>query len=176
MIIYKITNLVNNKIYVGQTVSSIGTRISQHFHQSIKKNGDGLLGKAIRKHGRKNFIIEQIDLASSLDELNKKEIYWIKELDSHVKNGGYNLAFGGNSRAGWKENPIKTQSRISKIYKPIVCIETGEIFPSIKSAAERLGVTPGFLTNVIKGRKPSAKGLHFKYENKLNKETLCLCV
>jgi len=167
MFIYKITNLINEKIYVGQTVSPLTVRLSQHFHQSLKKNGDGLLGKAIRKYGRENFIIEQIDAASCLEELNNKEVFWISRLESHVTSGGYNLAFGGSSRAGWKEDPTKTKARIAKNFKPIVCIETGEIFPSIKEAAEKMGITPGFLTNVLKGRKQTAKGCHFKFIGKM---------
>jgi group I intron endonuclease len=167
MIVYKITNLINEKIYVGQTVSTLSVRLSQHFHYSLKKNSDGVLGKAIRKYGKENFIIEQIDIASCLEELNSKEVFWIKELGSHVTFGGYNLAFGGSSRAGWKEDPIKTKARIAKNFKPIMCIETGEAFPSIKEAAKKMGVTPGFLTNVLKGRKQTAKGCHFKFIGKM---------
>jgi len=167
MLIYKITNLINGKAYVGQTVATLGIRLSQHFHQSLKKNGDGLLGKAIRKYGKENFGIEQLDSAASLDELNKKETFWIKELKSHATLGGYNLAFGGPTRAGWKEDPEKSRIRLSKIQKPIKCIETGEVFPSIKIAAEKMGITPGFLGNVLKGRKQTAKGFHFNYIGKM---------
>ena len=51
--------------------------------------------KAILKYGAENFTVEQIDIACSQDELNKKEIYWIKYFDSANKDKGYNLSLGG---------------------------------------------------------------------------------
>jgi hypothetical protein len=166
MIIYRVTNLVNNKIYVGQTVTTLGIRWSQHIHVAVKKGGDGYLGKAIRKYGIENFSVNEIDSAMSSDELNKKEIFWIETLNSHASKNGYNLAFGGPTRAGWKEEKQKTIIRTAKLNKPVICVETGEIFHSTKAAAESIGITPGFMTNVIKGRKSTAKGFHFKHIGK----------
>ena len=163
MIIYKITNIVNNKVYVGQTVKSVSIRRSEHVSEAIRRNGDGLLGKAIRKYGKEKFLIEPIDSASSKEELDRKEQEWIVKLNSHVSNGGYNLAIGGSSRAGWKEDPSKTAIRIAKRYKAVICLETREVFQSIKEAANKIGVSAGFMGKVVKGSKPSAKGLHFQY-------------
>jgi hypothetical protein len=73
--IYKTTNLINNKIYVGQ-------------HSVIEKNdvylGSGfLLKKAIKKYGKENFKKEILEYCDSKIEMSKKEIFWIEELKSH---------------------------------------------------------------------------------------------
>lgn len=86
MLIYKITNLLNNKIYIGQ---------EKNFNESYF--GSGLaISKALLKYGRENFkkeIIENgIEYKSLLDE---REIFWIKFHNSQNKNIGYNIAAGG---------------------------------------------------------------------------------
>ncbi len=89
MIIYKIKNNINGKVYIGQTNSSLSHRISQHLHS--KKS---LVSKAIIKYGIENFDISVIDEADSREELNKKEIYWIKYYNC-ISPNGYNLDEGG---------------------------------------------------------------------------------
>lgn len=166
MIIYKATNIVNDKLYIGQSMYSLPYRWSQHKHAAFKAKVMDVFHKAIRKYGKDNWKIEIIDTAQSADDLNIKEIEWIKKSNSHYINGfGYNMSFGGSSNAGWKEEPKKTEKRINKIKKPIICVETGEIFPSIKEAANKFNITSGFMGSVVKGIKPSAKGLHFNYVN-----------
>jgi len=94
MIIYKVTNLINNKVYIGQTTRSLNERKRQHLYSS--KNEVGFkIHKVIAKYGKNNFKWEKIDIAVNKDELNKKEIYWIEYYDSY-KNG-YNSTFGGNT-------------------------------------------------------------------------------
>ncbi len=85
MIIYKVTNLLNGKIYIGQSIKDD----SNYFGSGV------LIKNAIEKHGKDNFIKEIIDTANSVDELNEKEIYWISEYNSTDKKIGYNLCSGG---------------------------------------------------------------------------------
>ena len=69
MQIYKITNLINNKIYIGKDTTSD----SKYF-------GSGLLIKrAYQKYSKENFTKEVIDETDNYDELSKKEIYWISK-------------------------------------------------------------------------------------------------
>ena len=96
--IYKIVNKVNGKSYVGQTIYDIKTRFRNHKHASHTQNT--YLYKAMRKYGFDNFTIEEIDVASNLEELNNKEIYWIKELNTKVPNG-YNIVDGGGGVKGY---------------------------------------------------------------------------
>ena len=88
MIIYKITNLVNGKIYVGQTKFSVEKRFKEH----AKANSP--LGHAIRKYGKENFKAEVIEICQTFTELNEREIFWIAKLNCKVPNG-YNIADGG---------------------------------------------------------------------------------
>ena len=92
--IYKITNLVNNKLYIGQVVTykGIQQRFERHI-QSAEAGADFKLSRAIRKYGKDNFTIEIIDFANSREELNKKEKHWIYYYDSF--NNGYNMTLGG---------------------------------------------------------------------------------
>lgn len=94
--IYKITNLVNNKIYIGQTVNSINHRFNQHINSAIHFKGCPYLGKAIRKYGSENFKIDVIEDNISTNALNDREKYWIKYYKSNNTDFGYNLTRGGN--------------------------------------------------------------------------------
>ena len=87
MIIYKITNIQNNKVYIGQTKESIKKRFSRHMgYQALEH--DTKFYRAIRKYGKENFLIEEIDSATTQEELDEKEVYWINFFDS--VNSGYN--------------------------------------------------------------------------------------
>ena len=98
-LIYCITNTKNGKQYVGQTTCSVKARWQHHV-----KNARNLclqpLYCAIRKYGEDAFVVKQIGAAESLDELNRKEIFYIAEL-STLAPRGYNLEGGGRSRTGY---------------------------------------------------------------------------
>ena len=98
MIIYKITNKTNGKIYIGQTVKDLSARWKRHCCPS---SGCTALHNAIVKYGADNFTVEQIDVACSKEELDRKEQYWIKHFNSRVPNG-YNLSDGGDGCLGYK--------------------------------------------------------------------------
>ena len=86
MQIYKITNLINNKIYIGKDTTSNPS----YF-------GSGLLiNRAFDKYGKQNFIKEIIDETSDYKELSEKEIYWISYYNSTNKEIGYNISKGGD--------------------------------------------------------------------------------
>lgn len=86
MFIYKTTNLINGKIYVGQSSKDI----------DVEYFGSGrILLKAIKKYGKENFIREIIEVCCDKNELNNKEIFWINELKSCDTNIGYNISIGG---------------------------------------------------------------------------------
>ena len=96
MYIYKITNKINNKIYIGQVYNkTIQDRFKRHINEASEKS-KSYIGRAIYKYGKENFICELIDTASSLKELNEKEKYWISYYNSTNHNIGYNLTPGGD--------------------------------------------------------------------------------
>jgi len=91
-IIYCVTNIINNKKYIGQTTKSLKVRKRNHL-STIKRN-ETAFQKAINKYGKENFTWEIIDHAHSLEELNSKEIFWIDYYNTYGKNG-YNMTLGG---------------------------------------------------------------------------------
>ena len=87
--IYKTTNLLNNKIYIGKKHKNYF--VPDYFGSGI------LIKKAIKKYGKENFKVEVIDWCDSLEELNMKEKYYIETLNSDRHTGlGYNIAKGGD--------------------------------------------------------------------------------
>jgi len=96
MIIYKATNKITGKIYVGQTTQPLEKRIKDHVKES-KSNIKRPFLLSIKKYGIDNFIFETIDSSSNLDELNDKEIYWIDIYNSVTPNG-YNITGGGQGK------------------------------------------------------------------------------
>lgn len=108
-IIYKITNITNNKIYIGQTLSHrknhnrfrpfghIG-RFNDHISEALcntKKNQCRYLNQSIRKYGKDTFIVEKIE-ECDVNILDEKEKYYINLYNSLYPNG-YNLTIGGKS-------------------------------------------------------------------------------
>lgn len=102
MKIYKYTNNINGKIYIGITTRTLGNRHKEH----IKNINDGLyFHNALLKYGIENFTLEIIDKAINIKELKNKEIYWIKKFNSfaYQKNSnGYNCTLGGDGGFGLK--------------------------------------------------------------------------
>lgn len=88
-IIYKITNKVNGKSYIGQTRYTIEFRWKQHQH----KNDNTYFHNAIHKYGIENFSIEILEKCN-IEDLNSREIFYIAKYDT-FKNG-YNLTIGGD--------------------------------------------------------------------------------
>ena len=94
--IYKITNLINNKVYIGQS-QNIEQRWISHKYESINSNQDQYnysIHRAFRKYGLDNFSFSIIELTEK-DKLNEREKYWISFFDS-FKNG-YNETEGGDT-------------------------------------------------------------------------------
>lgn len=90
--IYKITNQVNGKVYVGQTWVGIQKRFRVHKQQTYK--GCINLHNALNKYGRENFAVELIIVCGTQDTAYYWERYFIAKYDS-IKNG-YNLRDGGH--------------------------------------------------------------------------------
>ena len=82
MIIYKITNQINNKVYIGLTTCSLEYRWSRHVAESTTLSNTKHLYKAMRKYGVENFTIEEIDNTDDLKELGKLERNYIRKYDS----------------------------------------------------------------------------------------------
>ena len=126
--IYKIINLSNNKIYVGQAVSHIlnHKRYRPYGHEgrfrchiseafSTKKNQSHYLNNAIRKYGVTNFVVELIECCE-ISNSDERETYYIKELNSLFPNG-YNLKNGGSVFTHSDESKKRVSNGVSNYYK-----------------------------------------------------------
>ena len=109
--IYKITNRVNGKVYIGQTHFTIEHRWRQHCKNFNIEHRKQPLYKAFAKYGIENFNVEPIEEVEC-DKLNEREIYWIAYYNS-FKNG-YNANIGGDGRIyTWTDNQY---SEIRSLY------------------------------------------------------------
>lgn len=113
MLIYKIT-FPNTKKYIGQTIETLSTRISHH-KTDAKLNRDitdynpagSKICNAIRKYGLEIEWVEIIDKASTVEELNDKEEYWIDYFQTQNDELGYNIKPGGGNRQHSEETKVK---------------------------------------------------------------------
>lgn len=166
--IYKISNSLNNKVYIGQTIQKLGTRFSRH--KQTQEMRCPHLSNAMDKYGKENFFIEQIDIANNKKELDEKELYWIKFYDAIED--GYNIV----------DEHYKSLKRVQKNniknLKVKVCKFdlNGNYIKTYNSAAEAaidLNVRGSDITTSCVQRQYSVKGFIFVYlEDKENLELL----
>lgn len=126
--IYKITNISNGKIYVGQAVSHIlnHKRYRPYGHEgrfrchiseafSSKKNQSHYLNNAIRKYGVNDFVVELLECCE-IDKSDEREIHYIKELNSLFPNG-YNLKNGGGVFTHSDESKKRVSNGVINYFK-----------------------------------------------------------
>lgn len=205
--IYSLT-FPNERQYIGIT-SNFNQRMSQHKHESTRKNNKKLY-RAIRKYGWDAVIKKILVMGLTLEIASNLEIKLIKELD--LINNGYNISPGGyvpvenqsdimmkrmkdseyrkRALSALHSESSKTKRRDSlntleykklrsdigkrqfkegkcslpNKRKPVMCIETGQTFPSIKTAATFFGGRREHLRDHLKGRqyRKKFKGYTFK--------------
>lgn len=137
--VYKITCKVNGKIYIGITTRTPEHRWKQHVstaYQKKSKDYKCVFKNAIRKYGKENFLLEtQEEIFSNIEDLKKREIYWIKFYNSYAfdeNSNGYNMTRGGD---------FADERQQRAIYKcDIVKGTIIKKFNSILSAQEELGI------------------------------------
>ena len=189
MIIYCITNKVNGKQYVGQTVRSAEERFMEHA-----RHNRTYIERTVKKYGRENFDVEVIDSALLIDDLNEKEKYWIDKLNTKKPNG-YNVCDGGDNTFGFnhtlesrmkmsttkkqlgnmvgiknhfygKKHSQETKERMRATQwqrKRVMNIETGLIYDSCAEAARLNGLNKNMVARVARGEASNTKGTHWKY-------------
>ena len=111
-IIYKITNKINNKVYIGQTVDSLHNRFIRHKSLCNNEIITTYLHRAMNKYGLDNFICTTLEKCSSKEELNEMEFHYIKQYNSLCPDG-YNMTLGGEGTIGRICKP-ETRAKISK--------------------------------------------------------------
>lgn len=117
--IYKVSNKINNKIYIGQTIQNPMDRWYRHCQKShlSKAEENMAIKKAILKYGKNNFQFEVIETIENCTKelLDNREIYWISYYNSYES--GYNCTKGGSSGAKPLKISIEKQKDIINIYR-----------------------------------------------------------
>ena len=114
--IYKYTNKINGKVYIGQT-NNLQKRFNGHKSEAFNPKSKGYnlpFHCAIRKYGIKNFIyevLEEIEDGESQDFINDREIFFIDFYHSLTTENGYNLTMGGD---GCPKPPLTYEEKLSR--------------------------------------------------------------
>ena len=159
--IYKITNTLNDKVYIGQTIKTVQKRFTQHKNNSNKEYFSQIvLYKAFNKYGIENFICEEIEEVPN-DKLDEREKYWIEYYDSYFN--GYNSTLGGRSTQlyNWDTDDI---------------IEKYMILKSARAVAKEIGCDHSTIDRIlnengVKRFTPSqqqSKPLYFKKKDEIH--------
>lgn len=185
--IYKIENLINGKVYIGQS-SDIKTRWSDHKRTAKDSSRNGYnypLYRAIRKYGFENFKFEIIEECLE-EELNDKEKYYIQLYRSCINfedSNGYNQTLGGDNCNRGINLSEETKQKISKANKgrllgsknpaskQVICED--KVFGCAKECAEYYNINAQTMRNWLNHSNDMPKewynkGLHYVNENMEN--------
>lgn len=141
MVIYKITNLINGKIYVGKSV-----RNPKNYFGSGK-----LIKQAINKYGISSFTKEILEVCETLDQLSNREKFWIKELGSQHR--GYNIAEGGTGGDTTSNHPNRDEIIEKRRIKNIGKKRTPEFCKLMSKLHKKRLLSIDKETKLIWGRK-----------------------
>lgn len=137
-IVYIITNSINNKVYVGQTIQSLKKRWEEHCRKNCSKDEANMrIKRAIMKYGKHNFEIKELIRCNETD-LDKNEIYFIELYNSYYE--GYNSTKGGKSGA----KPLKLNNE-----QQDSCIELYKTGFSLRSIAKEFNVDKATIKHII---------------------------
>ena len=149
--IYKYTNFINGKIYIGQTKQTLEQRDYKHRTQL---NDNTYFHRAIKKYGGKNFSLELIEDNIPFNELDKKEKYYISYFESfHTTGKGYNLTEGGQWGSGTQKITTLQSSYIKNLIQ-----ESTMTFAEI---AFQFGVTIYCISDINRGKNFHDDDLHY---------------
>ena len=159
--IYKYENLINGKIYIGQSID-ISQRKREHKYDAftVSRNDNTDFHKDLREFGEDNFKFDIIE-ECSIDELDERERYWIFYYHTYIKDplckGGYNMTPGGDSGTG------------ESFRKPVCQYDLKgnfiQEFESASEAARQLSVFKSNITSACRGESSQCGGYQWKYKD-----------
>lgn len=135
-IIYVITDISNNKLYIGQTTKSLRERWREHVRYSRRENMVYPLAKAIKEKGLESFYVNVLEVLP-VDRLHDREMFWIDTLRTHISQNGYNATEGGIDG----NKIITNDDKILEIYREV---------KSIRETAKIVGVSRDVVNNRVK--------------------------
>lgn len=141
--IYCITNIINNKRYVGKTLFTTQERFQEHCKDSRKERCEKRpLYDAMNKYGVENFIVEELEYVKDENILSEREVYWIKELETYGSKG-YNATKGGDG---------------TQLYDYQEIIELHNMGYTCKKVAEKVGCSDDTVRKVLKAHSIKIRG------------------
>jgi group I intron endonuclease len=114
-IVYKITNIINGTVYVGQTTKTLSQRWAEHVYDSVgkrRRKHNSYLHLAIEKYGKENFIAEVLNICVDKSSLDDVERFYIKALNT-VRPNGYNISLGGTGVMHGRKMSVESKAKIS---------------------------------------------------------------
>ena len=144
--IYKIENLVNQKVYIGKTIRSPETRWKEHIRESLYENDNIPIHNAIRKYGLENFSFSIIeDNIEDIDILNQKEKDYIVKFNALSHDAGYNVCLGGD---GGRTASKLTEEIVDKI---VTILSDKDSLTSIPDIAKQYNVSSSVISRINLG-------------------------
>lgn len=182
--IYKITNTIDGKIYIGQSIDIKHRRCCHEYDLKNQRHKNPHLQRAYNKNP--DAFVFEIECTCKEEDLNNLEVFYIQKYNSTDPSLGYNLDAGGGGQGRMSEETKKklSQSKIGNQSmkgiklsdewkkhlseaqphkKKVECIETGEIFDSFADAARKTGLNRTKIVSCCTGKRKKTGGLHFKY-------------
>jgi group I intron endonuclease len=196
--IYIITNKINNKVYIGQSID-LWTRINEGYLQKLPKNKghNRHLQRAWNKYGEESFTFEIIEYVDDYEKLNERETYWMHKYKSYDKIFGYNIDPIGGSKRGTKvseEQKRKQSIAISgknngmygKTHSDEVKLKLAEAhavpiiqldkkgnfireWKSVKDAADSVNGARAPITSVLRKKTATSHGFVWVYKDEYDK-------
>lgn len=176
-IIYKIENIINHQVYIGQTSQKRGFKDrycrkgqgiervynSYLYNQKHNRHYNIHLFRAIEKYGFDSFIVDEVfDVALSQDELNDKEMSYIAQFDSF--HNGYNCTLGGDGMLGHQAPSGKDNKFSMRVCQISLDGNLIKIWSSFGDIQRELGISKGSVANVCAGNKKTAGDFVWVYE------------
>ena len=150
--IYKITNIINEKVYIGQSINIL-RRWNEHIRELNKNlHVNKYLQSSWNKYGEENFKFEIVE-ECKIEELNEKEVYYINKYNSY--RNGYNGTIGGDGHIVDKKNVYELDNKLNIV----------NIYDNVQTVAEYFGVSDTIIYNCCNGKIGRVKNRILVYED-----------
>lgn len=162
-VIYKITNLLNGKVYIGKTKNNPRDRWNRHCCLTSGSIGEWKMPikKAIKKYGKNNFSFEVIE-SCPVDNLNSREIYWISYYKSNIE--GYNVTSGGTDNSYRIKIPESEYDKIVSLYN--------DSYKSLREIAVLYQVDKATIKHVLQVLQVKIRNKTYKYKESYLRDLL----